>query len=89
MPATSSFTNEIDLYICSRTNYFIDLYKCLKEPNLGESRNGNDTVALAKVGRIWFICGMADHLFYGGSDTSKFKANLQQQVSHEVSQSEP
>ncbi|KAI3898112.1 hypothetical protein MKX03_021711 [Papaver bracteatum] len=39
--------------------------KCLKEPNLGESRNGNDTVALAKVGRIWFVCGMADHCEFG------------------------
>ncbi|KAI3868215.1 hypothetical protein MKX03_022898 [Papaver bracteatum] len=39
--------------------------KCLKELNLGESRNRNDTVALAKVGRIWFLCRMADHREFG------------------------
>lgn len=35
--------------------------KCMKEPNLGEFRNGNDTLTLTKIGRVWYICGINDH----------------------------
>ncbi|KAF9587017.1 hypothetical protein IFM89_039703 [Coptis chinensis] len=34
---------------------------CIMEPNLGVLQSGNDSITVAEVGQLWYICGVEDH----------------------------